>query len=145
MHPALADEPIVNTGLMQLAQTAVAPSPALNPVIPPPALPPGQNPYALADTLRIRGWTVPLPGAADTITQGLFGVRNKLAEYGISYLGLSSTTFQDNLLRHGLPAGNRFGKHSRDNQLYSGQLPTYVTQNQFYAIYDLQRYGIPDG
>ena len=146
MRPALADEPVVNTGLMQLAQGALAPSTGLpNPVIAPPALPPGQNPYALADTLKIRGWIVPLPGAADTIDQGLFGVRNKLAEYGVSYLGLSSTTFQDNLLRHGLPAGNRFGKHSRDNQLYSGQLPTYLTQNQFYAIYDLQRYGIPDG
>lgn len=72
-------------------------------------------------------------------------MRNKLAENGISYLGISATTFQDNLLRHALPAGNRFGKHSRDNQLYNGQLPTYITQEQFYAMYDLQRYGIPNG
>lgn len=146
VRPALADEPAVNTGLMQLAQGIVSPTGAgLNPVIAPPALPPGQNPYALADSLKIRGWIIPTPGAVATLDQGLFGVRNKLAENGISYFGISATTFQDNLLRHALPAGNYFGKHSRDNQLYSGQLPTYVTQNQFYALYDLQRYGIADG
>ena len=143
--PALADEPVVNTGLMQLAQGTVTPVPAPNAVIAPPSPPPGQNPYALADSLRIRGWIIPVPGASATVDQGLFGVRNKLAESGISYFGISATTFQDNLLRHALPAGNAFGKHSRDNQLYNGQLPTYVTQNQFYALYDLQRYGIPDG
>ncbi len=145
MHPALADEPVVNTGLMQLAQATELPAPSLNPVIPPPAPAPGQNPYALADTLKIRGWLIPVPGATDTIDQGLFGLRTKLAESGISYFGISATTFQDNLLRHALPAGNVFGKHSRDSQIYSGQLPTYVTQNQLYVLYDLNRYGIPDG
>ncbi len=145
MRPALAEEPVVNTGLMQMAQSTATPVPLPNAIIAPPSLPPGQNPYALADTLKLRGWIIPLPGASDTIDQGLFGLRNKLADNGISYLGLSATTFQDNLLRHALPAGNRFSKHSRDNQLYNGQLPTYLTQNQFYAIYDLQRYGIPDG
>lgn len=145
MRPALADEPVVNTGLMQLAQGTVTPLALPNAVIAPPSLPPGQNPYALADSLKIRGWIIPTPSASATLDQGLFGLRNTLAENGISYFGISATTFQDNLLRHALPAGNQFGKHSRDNQLYSGQLPTYVTQNQFYAMYDLQRYGIPDG
>ncbi len=145
LSPALADEPVVNTGVMQLAQGLVTPLPTLNAIIPPPEPPPGQNPYALADKLKIQGWIIPTPGAADTVDQGLFGVRNKLAENGISYFGISATTFQDNLLRHALPAGNRFGKHSRDNQLYNAQLPTYITQEQFYAMYDLQRYGIPDG
>jgi porin len=144
-NPARADEPTVNTGLMQFAQGAVTPTGLPNAVIAPPALPPGQNPYALADTLKIRGWVIGLPGAADTIDQGLFGVRNALAENGISYFGISATTFQDNTLRHQLPAGNYFGPHSRDNQLYGGQLPTYMTQNQLFALYDLQRYGIADG
>ena len=145
VQPARADEPTVNTGMMQLAQGFVTPVAVPNAVIAPPEPPPGQNPYALADTLKIRGWILPLPGATDTIDQGAFGLRNKLAENGISYFGISATTFQDNLLRHGLPAGNYFTKHSRDNQLYNGQLPTYITQEQFYAMYDLQRYGIPDG
>ena len=145
MHPAFAEEPDVRTGLLQMAQSTVTPVPLPNAIIAPPAPPPGQNPYALADSLKIRGWVIGLPGATDTIDQGLFGVRDKLAQNGISYLGISATTFQDNLLRHQLPAGNYFGKHSRDNQQYAGQLPTYITQNQLYAIYDLQRYGISDG
>ena len=145
-HAALADEPAVNTGLMQLAQGIGTPEGAgLNPVIAPPALPPGQNPYALADTLKIRGWIIPVPSAADTIDQGLFGVRNALAQNGFSYFGISGTTFQDNLLRHQLPAADYFSPHGRENQLYNGQLPTYATQNQLYALYDLQRYGIADG
>ena len=145
VSPALADEPDVNTGLTQLAQATVTPVPVPNEVIPPPRRPPGQNPYALADSLKIRGWIIPTPNAAATLDQGLFGLRNELAENGISYFGISATTFQDNLLRHALPAGNYFGKHSRDNQLYNGQLPTYITQQQLYMMYDLQRYGIPDG
>ena len=145
MRPAFAAEPAVNTGLTQLAQGFVTPVPVPNAIIAPPEPPPSQNPYALADSLKLRGWIIPLPGASDTIDQGLFGLRTKLAENGISYFGISATTFQDNLLRHGLPTGNFFNKHSRDNQLYNGQLPTYITQEQFYAMYDLQRYGIPDG
>lgn len=161
MHQAMAQQPSVNLyppdpaqapaypalESLQLAQATSEPlaTPGLSPTIPPPQLPPSQNPYEKADELRIRGWTIPLPTAADTLDQGLFGLRNTLADSGISYLGISSTTFQDNLLRHGLPAGNRFTPHSRDNQLYNGQLPTYVTQTTIYGNYDLRRYGIPDG
>jgi len=67
LPPALADEPAVNTGLMQLAQDIVTPVPLPNAVIAPPSPPPGQNPYALADSFKIRGWTIPLPSASDTI------------------------------------------------------------------------------
>ena len=145
--PALADGLIVNEpSIMQLAQgSTVAPVGLPNVNIAPPSLPPGQNPYALADSLKIRGLAIPLPGAADTLDQGLFGVRNALAEKGISYIGISATTFQDNTLRHGLPAADFFSPHGRENQLYAGQLPTYTTQTTLYAMYDLQRYGIPDG
>ena len=110
-----------------------------------PSPPAFKNPYALADSLKYRGWIVPLPGALDTADQGLFGVRDTLAENGISYFGFSTTTFQDNIIRHGLPAGNQFGPHSRDNQSYAGQLPTYTTANTIFLMYDLARYGIPDG
>ena len=110
-----------------------------------PSPPLQQDPYATADRLKLRGWIVPLPGAADTLDQGLFGARSKLAENGISYFGFSTSTFQDNLLRHGLPLGNQFGPHSRDNQQYAGQLSTYTTADTIFVMYDLNRYGIPDG
>ncbi len=117
---------------------------SLIPVLPP--VPPGvTNPYAKADELKPRGLNIPFPFANDTLDQGAFGLRNALAAEGIGYTGISSTTFTDNVIRHALPAGNRFGPHSRDNQLYSGQLPTYTTQQSLIVTYDLRRFGIPDG
>ncbi len=104
-----------------------------------------QNPFAMDDKLKLRGWIVPVPGAANTVDQGLFGLRDALAEDGISYIGFAEATFQDNVLRHGLPAGNQFGPHSRDLQLYNGQLPSYTDIAALFINYDLQRYGIPDG
>ena len=105
-----------------------------------------QNPYALADSLKYRGWIVPLPGAADTIDQGLSGFRDQLAQLGISYFGFSDTTYQDNLIHHGHPPGvnSSLPQNSKQEQ-YSGQLPTYTTANTIFVMYDLARYGIPDG
>ncbi len=102
----------------------------------PPSLP---DPNAQADALRIKGWNIPIVGAADTLDQNLFGVRNTLADYGIGYFGFTNSYFSDNVLRHGLPVG------SRENQLYSGQLPTLFSSNFGYLTYDLSRYGIPNG
>ena len=102
----------------------------------PPFLP---DTYAHADALKIKGWNIPIPGAGDTLDQGLFGVRNALADDGIGYFGFTNSYFADNVLRHGLPAG------SRQNQLYSGQLPTVFSSNFGYTTYDLSRYGVPNG
>ena len=100
----------------------------------------------MADQLKYRGWIVPLPPTFDTLDQGLFGLRNTLADNGISYFGFSTSTFQDNLLRHGLPPENNpFGPRGRDAQRYAGQLPTWSSANTLFLMYDLRRYGIPDG
>ena len=139
--PAGAAELAANDpGATELTQSGVSPVPGT----PSPAvvtqLPPAVNPYAKADELKVRGWIIPLPGAADTLDQGAFGLRNALAEKGISYLVIQSTSFFDNLIRHSLPAGR-----IRENQLYNGQLPTYSATTGAYVMYDLRRYGIPDG
>ena len=97
------------------------------------------DPYASADALKIKGWNIPIVGAGDTLDQNLFGVRNVLAENGIGYFGFTNSYFSDNVLRHGMPVGNR------DNQLYSGQLPTVFSSNFGYLNYDLSRFGIPNG
>ena len=78
--------------------------------------------------------------------QGLFGVRNQLAESGIRYFGFSTTTFQDNLIHHGHPPGvdSLLPQNSKQEQ-YSGQLPTYTTADTLFVMYDLRRYGVPDG
>ena len=163
--PVLAAEPAVNDPGITVAQGSTAsPSSQTGPVqqAPPvagsstgggaseytvrPTPPPGQNPYAQADQLKVRGWTIPLPGAADTADGGLFGARNAAASEGISWLGFSTTTFQDNVLRHGHPPGanSALPGNSKEEQ-YNGQLPTYNSSNALFVNYDLNRYGIPDG
>ncbi len=118
------------------AQTA---TPAVSVVPSSQASTPSTSPYAEVDDLKLKGWNIPLPGAADTIDPDLFGIRKDLADLGIGYFGFTNSYFADNLLRHGLPVGGR------QNQLYSGQLPTGFTSNYLYVTYDLSRYGIPDG
>ncbi len=112
----------------------------------PPAPPPQQNPNALADSLRLRGWIYPVPPAANLLDGGDFGLRNTLAEAGISYFGFTSTTYEDNILRHGLPPGvnSALAGNSKQEQ-YDGQLPTFNSSNAFFVNYDLRRYGIPNG
>ena len=103
---------------------------------------PVSDPYAIFDPLRWKGLNIILPGPANTVDQGLFGIRQTLADAGIGYIGISNSSFEDNIIRHGLPApavGNR------QNQAYNGQLPTYVTYDYLWLTYDLSRYGIPNG
>ncbi len=100
---------------------------------------PQQSSDTRVDALKIKGWNIPIPGAADTLDQGLFGVRATLADNGIGYFGFTNSYFTDNILRHGMPIGGR------ENQLYSGQLPTVFSSNFGYLTYDLGRFGIPDG
>ncbi len=126
---------------MELAQNAAgAPGLGTPGSIPPPPGPAPQR-FTEIDQLKPnRGWTIPLPGAADTVDQGLFGVRQALADAGFSYLGIESATFVDNLITHGGPPGG-----IRANQQYSGQRPTYTQSYTQYLAYDLTRYGVPDG
>ncbi len=133
-----------NPATQQLAQ-ANSGAAATQPLIPITAPNPTTNPYAAADDLKIRGYNIPFPFAIDTLDQGGFGLRDALASQGIGYTVLSSTTFNDTVNRHGLPLGNQFSKHSRDNQGFAGQLPTYTNQTTVYLTYDLRKYGIPDG
>ena len=125
-------------GIIQYAQ-ASTPSTGLRAVIPP-APGPAPDRFALIDKYKIKGWDISVPGAANSIDQGLFGVREALAEAGNGYLVVENTYFSDNVIHHGHPPGN-----SRDLQQYAGQLPTYVSQTIPYLTYDLSRYGIPDG
>jgi porin len=89
------------------------------------------------ESLRIKGLTVALPGPQDTIDPDFAGIRSSLAALGIGYIGYSSNNFFDNML----PAERTtFGQ-----QVYSGQKPTFFTNNVMQMTYDLSRYGISDG
>ncbi len=134
--PATAGDGNSDDITIQLAQAA----PLVLPVVPPTedqSTPPDYSQY---DALRLKGINIPLPGPKDTIDGEAFGLRNELASLGIGWFGFSTSFFADNLLRHGLPLNNL-----STNQVYNGQLPTYLSSNIFNLTYDLSRYGIPDG
>ncbi len=120
---------------IQLSQASPLPT-ILTPAI---VAAPQDNPYSQFDALKIKGWNIPLPSAGDTVDGNAFGLRNALADLGIGYIFFTLSYDSDNVLRHGLPVG------SRQNQLYSGQLPTLYSSNFGYLTFDLSRYGIPDG
>lgn len=94
--------------------------------------------FAKFERLRIKGLEVNFPRPADTVDQDKGGVRSALAEIGIGYIGWTSVFFVNNLLPNA-------AKSTIANQLYSGQNPTFYTQNYMMVTYDLSRYGIPDG
>lgn len=119
--------PFPGSGAPNAARPPDAPTPAA------PGVPP--NPYA---NYRIKGIVVNLPQPSNTVDLQLGGYRQKLADdYGIGYFGLSQTTFFSNVLNH--------AQTTRGSQVYVGQKPTVLTQNFLALIFDLTRYGIPDG
>jgi hypothetical protein len=76
------------------------------------------------DALRIKGYTIALPGPQDTIDPDFAGLRSSLAALGIGYIGYTNNSFYDNML----PAERTtFGQ-----QVYNGQKPTFFTNNVCY-------------
>jgi len=102
--------------------------------------PPQVNPFGPFENLRVKGWNINVAGPADTVDRDAFGIRSALADKGIGYLLYTNDFFADNLLRHAHPLNN-----SRANQVYSGQLPTYLASGFGFLTYDLSQYGVPDG
>ena len=89
------------------------------------------------DALRIKGYIIALPDPQGTIDPDVAGLRSSLAALGIGYIGYSSNNFFDNML----PAE----RTTLGQQVYSGQKPTFFTNNVMQMTYDLSRYGISDG
>ena len=89
------------------------------------------------ESLRIKGYNLPLPGPQDTIDPDVGGIRSRLASHGIGYFGYTSNSYFDNLLS---------GEHTTfGRQTYNGQKPTFFSNNVMLLTYDLSRFGIPDG
>ena len=84
------------------------------------------------------GFSVPSDqGAHRSTARDFAGIRSSLAALGIGYIGYSSNNFWDNMLS---AERTTFGQ-----QVYSGQKPTFFTNNVMQMTYDLSRYGISDG
>ncbi len=128
--------PLEDNGVAPLPGGSNAPNTARPPSASTPAAP-GIPPNPYAD-VRWKGIVVNLPQASNTVDLGLGGFRQKLRDdYGIGYFGLSQTTFFSNVLNHAQRIGGQ--------QVYVGQKPTVLSSNFLALIFDLSRYGIPDG
>ena len=92
------------------------------------------------ENLRVKGWNINVAGPADTVDQEAFGLRTALADKGIGNLFYTNDFYANNILNHAHPLNN-----ARSNQVYSGQLPTYLASGFGFLTYDLSRFGVPDG
>lgn len=92
---------------------------------------------ALQSTYGIKGWVIPPPKFADSISADTDCWRTTLAKYGFGLTAYSPDITQTNTLNHYVPPSN--------TQEYAGQ--RWQGQFAFYPIltYDLSRWGVPDG
>lgn len=107
-------------------------------LVTPPVAP--DDEYSQYERLRVKGYVINVAAPADTVDRQAFGIRRALADQGIGYLIYTNSNFTDNVLEHQHPLNNE-----RANQVYAGQLPTYLTAAIVLVTYDLSRFGIPDG
>ncbi|MBY6241508.1 carbohydrate porin [Methylosinus sp. Sm6] len=78
------------------------------------------------------------PAPSNTIDPDVGGLRSALAEMGIGYIGWNQNSFTNNIYPNAARSNN--GK-----QQYNGQKPTFSSINYLMVVYDLSRFGIPDG
>ena len=102
-----------------------------------PSAPPSTSPSTPYEDLRWKGLEVDLPGPRDTADGEAGDVRARLADLGIGYLGVSLQNFAQNALDTARTTNGR--------QTYSGQRPTYNTQDFLVLTYDTSRLGLRGG
>lgn len=99
---------------------------------------PAPSVFQRYDDLSLKGWDIPFPKIADTIIGDKGGIRSKLADLGIGFLGFNTTTYQYDL--------SQTDKGYHGPQLYNGQRLTRT--NGIISVFisvDLDQYGIPGG
>ena len=111
-----------------------APAPAAVPAVLPCS---PQTAAALNANYNIKGWNIPTPNFADSLTQDKGCYRSILAKYGFGFVATETGVIQTNVLNHFVPASNA--------QQYIGQRTTALQLQTPYLLYDLSRYGVPDG
>jgi porin len=93
---------------------------------------------ALLDkTYDLKGWIIPPPKFEDTLTLDYGCWRTNLAKMGFGFITYNVAQQQSNMLNHYVPPSNL--------QKYTGQRWTGVEVTNSFLMYDLSRYGVPDG
>jgi porin len=92
---------------------------------------------SLDKTLGVKGWNIPFPSYAETITQDPGGIRTAMANYGFGFLGYEEPLFAVNVL-------NR-PSETNGKQVYWGQKPSFGNVLAGYLTYDLGKLGLEGG
>lgn len=118
---------------VRVGDPTVAPRPEGNPALATSTMmPPPSNNF---DGLGLRGWDTPFPPASDSLIGDAGGIRTKLADYGIGFLGYSLNSFSYNLRGDNTPGAN-----------YNGRRPTYYEGSSgLFITYDASRIGLKGG
>jgi porin len=121
--------PVSYTGIdsKDAPRNAVAPVPACS----------RESATALQSTYGIKGWVIPPPKFADSITGDYDCWRTNLAKHGFGLTLYSADITQSNTLNHYVPPSNQ---QAYAGQRWQGQLAIYSL-----LTYDLSQYGVPDG
>jgi porin len=124
---------------LQKSETTVAPAIVVNKDAEPAPIPAcsRESAAALNKYYNIKGWIVPPPAFQNSVSQDYDCWRTNLAKYGFSVLAYSNLIQQENMLNHYTPASNL--------QQYAGQKFNGGDSVQVWLLYDLSRFGVPDG
>ncbi len=121
----------------QNAQQSATPQPPATP-----SLTPLQH---LDQRLVMKGWYYPAPRYSDSNLLDYGGWRSKLAKAGFGLLGISMTSFQENLLDTPSQAPLQYASAYWRRKAYAGQSATYNEQAYIVLTYDTSKWGVPDG
>ncbi|MGU7773514.1 carbohydrate porin [Burkholderia sp. MR1-5-21] len=116
-----------------VGKPTVVPQPASTPATAAATMPP--PPTNNFDQLGVKGWATPFPLASDSLIGDAGGIRTKLADNGLYFLGYSLNGMAYNLRGDNTPGAN-----------YNGRRPTYYFGSTGVVFtYDASRIGLEGG
>ncbi len=128
------------------ATTAEGPQDTQKSETPQPPATPSMTPLQLLEKrLLLRGWDYNPPTYSDSLLQDVGGWRSKLAKAGFGVLGISMTSFENNLLNTPSQAPLQYTSAYWRRKTYASESPTYNVQDYIAVTYDTSKWGIPDG
>lgn len=96
------------------------------------------SPGSEYSNLAPKGFNITLPGPADTIDPEASGLRKKLADAGIGFIGMDMFNTAYNTLQGS-------ARSYKGAQQYNGQTYSFTNSLIVGLTYDLSRFGVPDG
>jgi porin len=111
---------------------------------------------AINAKLGYRGWDIPFPSYADSLSKDYAGYRSTLAQYGFGFVTFNGPLVEDNLLNTPRTVPSTFptkcapnaaitGQFCAGGRAYFGQRLDAADAQTMVLTYDTSRWGVPDG